>query len=107
MSSRSTVRLPISIPEWLQNKPYTVKVSFHPLLPDGSISDDMGIFREDALRSEDFEGSSSDAKTLVFNRTEIPKFSDKKKMVREYWSKGVPVDWEQDCSSIGTLSYLK
>jgi len=84
MSSRSTVRLPISIPEWLQNKPYTVKVSFHPLLPDGSISDDMGIFREDALRSEDFEGSSSDAKTLVFNRTEIPKFSDKKK-----WSENI------------------
>jgi len=75
MSSRSTVRLPISIPEQLQNKFYTIKVGFSPVLNDGSMSKDMEAFKEETLRPEDLEGSSPDAKTLVLNRSDITSFS--------------------------------
>jgi len=75
MSSRRTVRLPISIPERLQNKFFTIKIAFSPVLKDGSMSKDMEVFKEETLRPEDLEGSSPDAKTLFLDRSDIPQFS--------------------------------
>jgi hypothetical protein len=75
MSSRTTVRIPISIPESLQTKIYTIKVAFHPILSNGSMFEDMAVFKEETFKPEDLEGSGPDVRTLVLNRKDIPGFA--------------------------------
>jgi hypothetical protein len=75
MSSRTTVRIPISIPERLQDKHYTIKIAFHPIQHNGSMFNDMAVFSEETLTPKDLEGSGPDAKMLVLNRRDIPGFA--------------------------------
>jgi hypothetical protein len=76
MSTRSVVRIPLTIPPSLQDKPYTVQFALHEIDNDGSYDSGCAVFMERAFAGSDLlDGERSDQKVAILNRGDIPKLN--------------------------------
>jgi hypothetical protein len=76
MSNRSTLRIPLTIPLSLQDKPYTVKFALHEIDDNGSYDSGCTVFMEQDFASSDLrDGQQPNKKVVVLNRSSIPKLN--------------------------------
>jgi len=96
MSTRSTIRIPLTIPEAIQSQKYTVKFSVHPIKRNGTLDHDeeYGIFLDKTYKPADLQdGAEPNQKIAVIDKN-FPRWnpavieSDRKVGFKAYIWKG-------------------